>query len=200
MKPLHQDRWYCWSQFDAARDMDFHSFVCQRPQGNVVVDPLPISEHDLAHLRRLGGASWVVVTNSDHVRDAERVCELTGAQLAGPHAEKADFPLKCHRWLGDGAELLPGVSALEMNGSKTPGELALLFDGQTLVTGDLVRGQRAGELNLLPGPKLRDPKAAIQSVQRLGAIPGIEAVLPGDGWPVFRNGAQALRSLIQGLS
>jgi hypothetical protein len=86
-----------------------------------------------------------------------------------------------------------------MHGSKTPGELALLIEGHTLVTGDLVRAHRAGSLMILPDAKLTDRAAAIESVQRLASMDGVEAVLVGDGWPVFRDGQARLRELAQSL-
>jgi hypothetical protein len=89
-----------------------------------------------------------------------------------------------------------GLTALALDGSKTPGELALVLDGSTLVTGDLVRAHRGGGLDLLPDAKLVDRAAAIASVRRLAALPGIDAVLVGDGWPVFRGGAAALAELV----
>jgi hypothetical protein len=68
------------------------------------------------------------------------------------------------------------------------------------VTGDLVRGQRGGALNLLPDAKLLDRSAAVRSVADLAARPSVTAVLVGDGWPVFRDGHARLRELSLSLS
>ena len=40
---------------------------------------------------------------------------------------------------------------------------------------------------------------AIEVTQRLAAIKSIEAVIPGDGWPVFKNGHDALTDLAENL-
>ena len=112
MKRLHRPNLFGWSVFDEDRDIDFHSTVWVRPEGNVVIDPLPLSDHDEAHLRELGGAAWIVITNSDHVRDSVRLAEKTGAQLMGPLQEAKNFPLECTRWLTDGDEVVPGMHAL----------------------------------------------------------------------------------------
>jgi glyoxylase-like metal-dependent hydrolase (beta-lactamase superfamily II) len=141
----------------------------------------------------------VVVTNSDHTRNAEWLARSFDARLAGPRAERDDFPLRCDVWLGDGDEPAPGLRAVALEGSKTPGELALVIDGTTLVTGDLVRAHEGGRLATLPAAKLRDAAAAARSVRRLAALPDIEAVLVGDGWPIFRGGAAALRELAESL-
>lgn len=196
MKSLHRPDLFAWSRFDENRNVDFCSVAWIRPGGNVLIDPLPMSSHDCAHLEALGGAALIVVTNSDHIRDAQALAARFGATLCGPQAERNGFPLACERWLGDGDEPVPGLRVLEMHGSKTPGELALVLDGTTLVTGDLVRGHVGGKLNLLPVGKLADPARAAASVTRIvDEHPQIETVLVGDGWPCFHDGARALAAL-----
>lgn len=196
MKSLHRPDLYAWSAFDEARDIDFNSVAWVREDGNVIVDPLPLSPHDEQHLERLGGVAWVVVTNREHARDTARIAARFGAQIAGPAAERETLPLPCARWLGDGEELVPGLRALELHGSKSPGELALLLDETTLVTGDLVRAHRAGQLMLLPDAKLTDKGKALASLRRLLDFERVEAVLVGDGWSVFRDGRRRLAELV----
>lgn len=206
MKSLHRPDLYSWSTFDPERNVDFNGIAWIRPTGNVLIDPVPLSEHDTHHLQELGGASWIVITNSDHIRDAAAIAQQTGAQIAAPIGEQATFPpvtpptgANPIRWLTDGEELVPGLQAIELQGSKTPGELALLLEETTLITGDLIRAHRAGSLMLLPDAKLQDRATAIASVQRLAAIPSITAVLVGDGWSVFRDGHDRLQELIATL-
>jgi hypothetical protein len=199
MKRLHRPDLFGWSQFDEARDIDFHSVLWQRPGGNVVIDPLPMSPHDADHLAALGGAAAIVLTNSDHVRASGELAARTGAEIWGPAGERSTFPVPCARWLGDGEEAVPGLRVLALEGSKTPGELALVLEETTLVTGDLVRAHEAGRLCLLPDPKLAERSAAIASLRRLADLPALDAVLPGDGWPVFRDGGTRLRELLSTL-
>ncbi|MFZ5893732.1 MAG: MBL fold metallo-hydrolase [Myxococcota bacterium] len=195
MKLLHRADLFCWSRFDEGRNIDFHSLVWMRPAGNVVVDPLPLSDHERKRLEMLGGVRHIVVTNSDHVRATRELAAQTGARTYGPHAEREGFPITCDVWLSDGDEVVPGLVALALDGSKTPGELALLLEDTTLITGDLVRAHAAARLDLLPDAKLKDAALARRSLARLAALSGIEAVLPGDGWPVFRDGQRALSEL-----
>jgi len=196
MKLLHRPDLFGWSRFDERRNLDFCSVAWIRPGGNVLIDPLPMSEHDLAHVEALGGAAIIIVTNSDHTRDAQNLAQRLGATLYGPRAERETFPFACGRWLGDGDEPVPGLSALEMQGSKTPGELALVLEKTTLITGDLVRGHMGGRLNLLPEAKLTDRAQAVASVGRiLREHSEIETVLVGDGWPIFHDGQRALVAL-----
>ncbi|GIT73335.1 MAG: hypothetical protein Ct9H300mP28_31490 [Pseudomonadota bacterium] len=58
---------------------------------NVLIDPLPLNEHDENHLDSMGGAAHLFITNSDHVRDAARILLFTGAKCWGPFAEKERF-------------------------------------------------------------------------------------------------------------
>lgn len=199
MKPLHRKDLFGWSEFNKERNLDFHSVLWVREGGNVLIDPLPMSEHDHSHLQRLGGVNYIVITNSDHCRDAEHIAHSTGALVCGPAGEEDSFPISCERWLHDNEEIVPGLVAYQLEGSKTPGELALLLEHSTLITGDLIRCHHAGELCMLPEAKLTHTAKAIHSVKRLADLPNIKAILTGDGWPVFNHGSEALHRLARSL-
>lgn len=199
MKKLHQPHLFGWSEFNQERNIDFHSLLWVRATGNVAFDPLPLSDHDLRHLEELGGLSHILLTNSDHVRSAGELAQGTGALIWGPAGERENFPLACEKWLTDGDRPFEGLEVHALEGSKTPGELAFVLAGETLITGDLIRAHEAGKLCLLPDAKLKDKSLAIASLKRLAALPGIAAVLPGDGWPVFRHGHQALAELVEAI-
>jgi glyoxylase-like metal-dependent hydrolase (beta-lactamase superfamily II) len=202
MKRLHRKDLYGWSVFNERLNIDFNSFVWARGSaGNIVVDPLVLSEHDLVHLRELGGVAWVVLTNSDHARATESLIKAFGAKVAGPAAEKSDFPLTCDRWLSDGEEFVPGLRAFEFQGSKTPGELGLILEENTFISGDLIRSHRADSLMMLSTEQgLVDQKLATQSLERLLALGPFRALLLGDGFCVFRDGHTYLRELSANLA
>jgi Metallo-beta-lactamase superfamily len=195
MKFLHRPDLFCWSEFNPERNIDFHSIAWIRAAGNILIDPLPLSALDLAHLQSLGGASWIVITNSDHIRASPEIAAKTGAQIAAPQGERETFPIAVDRWLADGHTVVPGLEAIELNGSKTPGELALLLEATTLITGDLVRAHQAGSLMLLPDGKLFERELALASVRKLAELDRIETVLVGDGWHVFHQGHLQLQAL-----
>jgi glyoxylase-like metal-dependent hydrolase (beta-lactamase superfamily II) len=199
MKQLHRKDLFGWSEFNPERNLDFNSVLWVREAGNVLIDPLPLSAHDQNHLRQLGGARFIVITNSDHCRDAFHIANVTGAIVYGPASEQANFPLTCEHWLHDKQVIVPGLVAYEMYGSKTQGELALVLEQSTLITGDLIRGHLGGELCILPAAKLADAEKAKQSVKRLAAMPDIKTVLVGDGWPLFNQGGEALKVLASSL-
>lgn len=197
MKRTHRADLFCWSRFDPARDLDFNAWAWRRAGGSVLIDPLPLTDHDRAELEAAGPVSHVVVTNGDHTRAAGELAERYGAELLGPAGERETLPLACHRWLGTGDAVVPGLAAVALEGSKTPGELALLLEETTLITGDLVRAHAGGRLNLLPAEKLADPTKARESVRRLLEHRSIDAVLVGDGWPIFTGGYAALEALVR---
>lgn len=192
MKATHRPDLFAWSRFDEARDMDFNAWAWKRSLSAVLIDPLPLSAHDRA---QLGAVSHVVVTNSDHVRAARELAADFGAQLVGPAAERDTLALENARWVEDGEEIVDGLIAVALDGSKTPGELALLLEGTTLITGDLVRAPAGGRLALLPDAKLSSRAAALDSLDRLCAFRLVDAVLVGDGWPIFRDGHARLEEL-----
>ncbi|AFY36345.1 hypothetical protein [Calothrix sp. PCC 7507] len=199
MKSLHRPDLYSWSSFNPARNIDFNGIAWIRPDGNILIDPVALSNHDWNHLQSLGGVVWIVLTNSDHVRSAKEIVDQTYAKIAGPAGEKENFPIHCDRWLSDNDELVPGLKAIELQGSKTPGELALLLEETTLITGDLIRAHKAGSLTVLPDDKLVNREEAVASVRRLAEFTQVEAVLVGDGWPVFRDGSDRLKELVATL-
>lgn len=196
MKALHKPNLFCWSVFNEARDLDFHSVFWTSAHGNVAIDPLPLSQHDRQHIAALGGLHDIIITNSDHVRGAAELAAASGARVWAPRLELERLEPLGARGTGDGDKPIAGIEVFELHGSKTPGELALLIEHHTLVVGDMVRGHWAGRLNLLPDAKLVDRAAALASLRRLTELSSIEAVLVGDGWPVFHGGRHALNALL----
>ncbi len=199
MKKLHRSDLFGWSIFNEERNIDFNSTLWVRSQGNVIIDPLPLIEHDKKHLESLGGAAHVIITNSDHIRDAAIISSMTGAKCWAPLAEKEQFPLQCDGWLQDGDEPISGIEIFSFNGSKTPGELAVLIDETTLITGDLIRAHEGGCLCIIPDAILKNKDLAVKSIKRMASIKKIQAVIPGDGWPVFNQGHEALFELSEKL-
>jgi hypothetical protein len=52
-------------------------------------------------------------------------------------------------------------------------------------------------LRMLPDAKLQNRELAIKSIKRMASIKSIETVIPGDGWPLFNYGHEALVTLSQ---
>lgn len=200
MKLLHKPNLFCWSQFDEDRNIDFHSYAWVHGDEVIVFDPLPLSEHDSKHLASLGKLSHIFITNSDHIRGAEALAKTSGATIWAPESEKDTFPLKGVNYLAAKKDIIEGLDSHVLFGSKTKGELAFIVEGNTLITGDLIRAHSGGKLCMLPVAKLENETLAVDSVKKLASIKGLHAILPGDGWPVFRNGTKVLSELVSSLS
>lgn len=196
MKSLHRPDLFGWSRFDEERNIDFNSVLWIRPEGNVAIDPLPLTEHDRRHLDILGGIKFIIITNSAHIRAAAEFQAVFKAPVYAPAGERDHFALHVDHWLSDGDEPIPGLRVLALEGGKTAGELAVWLAPDTLITGDLLRSHRAGSLHMLPPDKLGDPEVAKASIQRLAAIEGLTHVLVGDGFCAYGNGREQLAALL----
>jgi glyoxylase-like metal-dependent hydrolase (beta-lactamase superfamily II) len=194
VKRLHREDLWCWSSFVERLNIDFNAFLWTRPGGNVAIDPLPMTPHDRQHLQSLGGLAAIIVTNGDHLRGTQQLALATGAKVYGPRAERGRAGLDCTGWLAEGDSPFPGLALHALEGSKTPGELALVLEDTTILFGDLVRSHRANQWMLLKAEQgLKDRAVALASVRRVvEQHPKLAAALVGDGWCQFAGAAQTL--------
>ena len=47
MKRIICDDLYCWSVFSEMRQVDFNGHLWVRPEGNILIDPVPMIDSDL---------------------------------------------------------------------------------------------------------------------------------------------------------
>lgn len=185
-----------WSVWQPDRGMFFNSYFIERAQGNVVVDPLPLSDEDAGEARAAGGISIVVLTNRDHERAAEQLRERFGARIVAGVREAASFEIGIDRTLRDGEEIAAGIVAIELPHGKTPGEIALhVPDANAAIVGDALIGAPAGALSILPDEKLADPEAFVLSLRRLWGL-RLSVLLLGDGAPLLCGADEAIGTLL----
>src|ERR1700688_3160379 len=115
-----------WSGWQPGANVFFNSFFIEAEGGNLIVDPLPLSEADAAQIDERGGAGWVVITNRDHERDAKNVAARFGAKIAASALDAPLLGLAVDRTLSADDEI-GGARVLTFDGLKTPGEIALHF-------------------------------------------------------------------------
>jgi uncharacterized cupin superfamily protein len=191
MKRVFDDL-YCWSVFNEQRQIDFNGHLWRRDDGNVLVDPVPMIDSDMAQLDALGGAAWIVVTNRDHEREAAAFRERTGARIVAHEADVAALDVAVDRALVDGEELVPGLRAVHLEHGKSPGEIALYWQERgALLAGDLVVGDPVGRISLLADDKLADAPAAALQCRKLLAL-DFDALLVGDGHSLVSDGREQL--------
>lgn len=193
MKRLMLDNFYSWSVFNEDRQIDFCGHVWVREGGNVLIDPVAISEADLDELQNLGGAAIIVATNRDHARMSVFFKEQTGAEVVAHEEDAASFSFTIDRAVVHGEEIVPGMEVLHLRYGKSPGEIALVWpDLRAAFISDLVWGGPSGSLSFLPDEILADPPRAALELRKLLAYPQIETILVGDGDSIFGNGRERL--------
>ena len=197
MKQLIFDDIYSWSIFSEMRQIDFNGHLWVRPEGNILIDPVPMIDSDLKQFDDLGGASLIVLTNSDHEREAESFRERTGADIVIHEADAAALEVAANRQIIDGEEIVPGLQAIHLRYGKSPGEIALYFpEKRAVLLGDLVVGAPIGSLTLLADEKLADPPKAALELRKILALP-FDAILVGDGHSILQDARQRLTECLQ---
>jgi len=199
MKALHRPDLFGWTQFNEELNLDSHSLFWVRHEGNVVVDPVHATDHDLRHMAQLGGVSAILLTCSGNLRESEALSEMTGAKIYAPSQARAQLASECDEWLEPGPSPFHGLEAIEIQGPSNSGELAYLLDGTTLLIGDFLRGTIAGSLSLLSPDQIRSHKEARSSLQGLASLEHVEAVWVANGWPLFHRAAEKLNALVADL-
>ena len=197
MKQIFFEDMYCWSVFNEQRQIDFNGHLWVRREGNVLIDPVPMSESDLRQLDRLGGAALIVLTNADHEREAAFFRERNRAEVV-VHSEDADaLSVSVERMVEDGEEIVPGLEGIHLRYGKSPGELALYWpERKLLLAGDLVVGAPLGRVSLLMDEKLADPPRAALELRKVLARP-FEALLVGDGHSIMHGAREEVLACLE---
>lgn len=173
---------WMWSAWQPDRGMNFNSYLFERGDGCVAVDPLQLDDQTVEAIAQLGGVHTIVITNPEHVRGSAALRDRFGARVI----ETAS----------DGEEVFPGAYAVTIEHGKS-NEFALhLRAAKAAVIGDAVIGSPAGALSVLPDEKLRDPRKFSFALRRLWALQ-LNAMLLCDGQPLFHGADDALGALLE---
>jgi uncharacterized cupin superfamily protein len=197
MKRLIFNDIYSWSIFSEMRQIDFNGHLWVRPEGNILIDPVPMIDSDLDQFDKLGGAALIVITNRDHEREAESFRKRTGAKIVIHEADADGLEIPADRRIADEEEIVPGLQAIHLCYGKSPGEIALHFpEKRAVLSGDLVVGEPIGLLMLLADEKLADPPKAALELRKILALP-FDAILVGDGHSILQDARQRLVECLQ---
>ena len=171
MKRLIFEDIYSWGVFSRDRQIDFNGHLWVHPDGNILIDPVPMSDDDREHLKSLGGAKSIILTNADHEREAAVFQEWTGADVIVHEADADALSITPTRTVQDRQAIVPGLHAIHLKHGKSPGEIALYFpEKQAVLFGDLVVGEPMGALTLLADSKLSDPPKAALELRKILAL------------------------------
>ena len=184
-----------WSRWQPDRALFFNSFFI-KGEPNLIVDPLPIEESDLATIEAAGGAEWIVITTRDHEREAAALAERLGAKIAAPELDIPEIKAKVERVLREG-DAIGRARVVQLEGMKSPGEFGLyLEDCATAVLGDALWGDPPGAVRMVPDAKLGDPKKAALSLRRLWALEP-KNLLVGDGHCIYGNATEIIGAYLE---
>ncbi|MBV8372800.1 MAG: cupin domain-containing protein [Candidatus Eremiobacteraeota bacterium] len=209
MQPLAVPGFFSWSRWQPDRKMAFVSHLRVHESGNVAFDPLETDARETEEIEALGGVATILLTNRDHERGAAAMRQRFGARILAERKEADAFELTVDGVFEGGGppfrssrapgvvEVVPGVTALALDGAKTLGEVVFyLPESRAAVVGDALIGQPAGMLGFLDDAKLGDPARLAVSLRRLWALEP-ETLLLGDGESVFAGVDEALGTLLE---
>ena len=187
-----------WSWFSSDKGYDFNGHLVIAGNDRALIDPPPLPEADLVQLADGGPITAIIVTNRDHVREAEAYRKLFHAVVWAPVADVPLMALKPDRTYQDGDTLPSGMRAIQIPGGKSPGESALFLPRRNgiMILGDALIGVPPGRLNLMPPEKYADPNQARAGLRVLLGHT-FEMVLVGDGTPILTDGRSAVEAFLR---
>ncbi|HUK56269.1 MAG TPA: hypothetical protein VLY20_06385 [Nitrospiria bacterium] len=189
---------YQWSWFSQEKGYDFNGHLIISGAERVMIDPPPLSAEVGTWLKTQEPITCIVLTNRDHVREAEAFRKQFKTIVLAPEADAPLMEIKIDRTFKDGDLLPGGVKAVHIPDGKSPGESALFLDrGKgVLILGDALIGKPSGKLNLMPPEKYKDPAEARDGIRVLLKY-RFDSVLVGDGVPVLTGGKRAVEEFLR---
>jgi glyoxylase-like metal-dependent hydrolase (beta-lactamase superfamily II) len=196
MHEIHP-RIYTWGSTYEDRPWDLNGYAVALDDGTVLIDPPAPEESDWAKFDALKPITRIILTNRDHVRDAELFQNRYRARLVAGAEEVSQFaPIVIDETVRDGDMIAGKFRVIHLPG-KSPGEIALLY-GKILFLGDAIIGNPPGSLGLIPEQKLDDPTLLRKSLRKLLDYE-FNVLLFCDGKPVLRNGKKAVEEFLTTL-
>ena len=187
-----------WSWFSQEKGMDFNGHMVVEGNERVIIDPPPMSPEDQIQIERHQPIRYILITNRDHVREAEACRKIFRAKVLVPEQDVPEIPIQVDGTYKNGEGLPCGLKAIHIPDAKSPGECAFLLNrGKgVLILGDALIGKPPGKFNLLPPDKFADPKKAKKGLKVLLKV-SFDAVLVGDGVSILIQGKQAVQDFLR---
>ncbi len=186
-----------WPWFSEPHGYNFNGHLVRDPGGNICIDPVEPTEDDIDALVK-EGVAWIILTNRNHSRAANRVRARTGARTV-IHADDADHARSQETELDGALEVGGTVGLLEVvdASGKSPGEVALLWrDRGILIVGDAIIGNPPGQCGLLPERVMDDPRRLRNNLRKLLDL-DFDTLLVGDGESILHNAKARLKQLVE---
>jgi len=164
--------------------------------GQVLIDPLPLTDGALASLERRGRVLAVVLTIQSHQRSAWRYRRRYGVEVWAPVAAQG-LDEKPDRKFKEGDALPGGLTAIHLPGPAFSGHGMLWRTPQGLVLfcGDLLVRSGA-KLAFVPDQYMDAPAQARESARRLLSL-RLAVLCSGHGAPLKGDVRKAVQALLQ---
>ena len=199
---------FTWGSTYADRPWDLNGYALKLDGGTVLVDPPAPDDDDWPDFEALKPIVKIVLTNRDHLRDAELFRARYGARLVAGADEVAQLaPIAIDETIREGDLIAGALRVIHLPG-KSPGEIGLYFDpahhavsrerGGIVLLGDAIIGHPPGALGLIPAHKLDDPARLQQSLRKLLAY-DFDVLLLCDGQSVLSGGKRRVAEFVQGF-
>jgi glyoxylase-like metal-dependent hydrolase (beta-lactamase superfamily II) len=187
-----------WSWFSQEKGYDFNGHIVVSGAERVMIDPPPLSVEDEAWLQKQGAISCIILTNRDHVREAEAYRKQFKTTVLAPVQDAPLMGIKIDRTFKDGDNLPGGIKAIHIPNGKSPGESSLFLNRGKgiLILGDALIGKQPGRLNLMPPEKYRDPSKAREGIRVL-LKQSFDTILLGDGASILAGGRDAIEEFLR---
>jgi len=191
---------FIWSWLSPPHGYNFNGYLIRQPGGNLCIDPADPTPEDLAEIVR-HGVGRILLTNRNHVRDANRIRSRTGARTA-IHPADAGYAQGQGAAIDDALTVGESIGPLQVVAvpGKSPGEVALHWPARRLlIVGDALIGNPPGQLSLLRERVMDDPAQLRASVRALRDL-DFDTLLVGDGVPILGGAKAQLDQLVAGLA
>jgi glyoxylase-like metal-dependent hydrolase (beta-lactamase superfamily II) len=191
-------RIFTWGSTYKDRPWDLNGYAIALDGGTILIDPPAPEEADWPKFEALKPISRIILTNRDHIRDAELFRQRFGARLVACVDEVNQFsPVVIDEMVREGDVIAGLLRVIQLPG-KSPGEIALLLEreqGGILFLGDAIIGNPPGALGLIPEHKLDDPPRLRRSLRKLLDY-DFNVLLFCDGKPVLKDGKSAVEQFL----
>ena len=186
---------YTWSMFSEEKRLNFNGyFIPTQHQlfGNVVIDPPPVSDLDLAQMETLGSVQQILITNRNHIRWSPELQKKFDAEIRMNSADAQSEDMISEHNFGDGDMLAGFLKAVVIPDNKSPGETALYWEEKKILfLGDALIGKPPGEVSLLQSEKYADIEKARAGIKVLYDL-NFDSLLMGDGDPIVTGCKKAI--------
>ncbi len=158
-----------------------HSFLVERPEGNLMVDSPRYNRTLAESVDALGGVAHILLSHRDDVADADRWSERYGSKVWIGEADRDAAPYATDVTAIDAvAAISPGVLSIPAPGH-TEGHVVYHVDDRLLFTGDTLHwNHRRGELDVFPKQTFYSWATLADTMDMLAGLP-VEWVFAGHG-------------------